>query len=312
MEMRKLVAAAGCAAMTLAAPANAQETPLVFDGAGDWTADFGEDYCRLLRTFSNGDDSITLAFERIQPGPNMRILAIGDAFRTFRGADRIGYDFAPRDAEPPFPPSTDFATSATGDGSRLTILSFVSMQQLPVFNQAFQPRDGDGSEELPQFPGYDPASEVEDARSIHTLAFDDGMARPLHFELGPMGDVMQVLQQCTSSLVASWGLDPDRHATMQRGAFPAQGALIGRSTVPFDQFARLAGNYNQVRVMVDASGEATGCHIHFPTLEANVNERICEEVIENADFSPAIDAEGNAMDSYWLAPVFVLFGPPPG
>lgn len=82
--------------------------------------------------------------------------------------------------------------------------------------------------------------------------------------------------------------------------------------MPFDQFARLTGNDNQVRVMVSAAGEPTACHIHFPTLEEEVNDRICEQIMENAEFQPALDAQGEAIASYWLVPVFVLFGPPPG
>ncbi len=78
--------------------------------------------------------------------------------------------------------------------------------------------------------------------------------------------------------------------------------------MPFDQLAGLAGGYNQVRVMVNDTGEATSCHIHFPTLDGELNAQICEQVLENARFDPARDAEGRTLGSYWLVPVAALLG----
>lgn len=322
MRIRKVALAFAASAMALAMPAQAQsEAPQVFERTGNWTADFGEDYCRLLRTFHSGDDEITLAFERIQPGPMMRMLIIGDSFRPYRGADRVGYRFEPREQVPPFEPSTDFATSRTPDGERLTILSFISLGEAPQFTQVFQQRTNGDDEttdaalpapgEPPQFPAYDPQAEQARASEIRSLVFDEGLSRPIRFATGNMGDVMAVLQSCTMDLVSSWGVDAEKHLDLQRGAFPAPGPIISRTTVPFDQFARLTGNYNQVRVMVSAAGEPTSCHIHFPTLEEGVNDRICEQVMENAEFQPALDAQGDAIASYWLVPVFALLGPPP-
>lgn len=317
MTIGKVGAAAALTALAVTiTPAAAQdEAARVFHPSSTWTADFGDDYCRLLRTFSDGDETITLGFERIQPGPTMRLQIIGDEFRTFRSADRIGYSIEPSAAPPPFPPSSDFASARTGDGQRLTILSSFSLGPNPVFNRVFQGGEGAGEEEaegpLP-FPGYDPAVEQVRGAEVRRLIFDDGMAQPLQFEVGQMGDVMTVLQECTSDLLRSWGLDAERHASLQRGPLPEQGPLLGRSAVPFGQFSRLSGGSNQVRIMVSAEGAATSCHIHFPTLESNVNERICDQVLENARFAPAVDSEGEPLASYWLVPVFVLLGPPPG
>ncbi len=321
MRIRKVALAFAASAMALAMPAQAQsEAPQVFERTGNWTADFGEDYCRLLRTFRSGDDEITLAFERIQPGPMMRMLIIGDSFRPYRGADRVGYRFEPREEAPPSDLSTEFASSRTPDGERLTILSSISLAEAPQFTQVFQQRSNAGDQttdaalpaqgEPPRFPAYDPQAEQARASAIRSLVFEEGLSRPIRFDTGNMGDVMGVLQTCTSDLVSSWGVDAERHANLQRGAFPEPGPIIANNTIPFDQFARLTGNYNQVRVMVSEEGEPTSCHIHFPTLEEGVNQRVCEQVMENAEFQPALDAEGQPIASYWLVPVFVLLGPP--
>ena len=127
--------------MVLPTLALAQDgAPRVFEGSGPWTADFGEDYCRLILSLRNGADEITLAFERIQPGPTMRMLIIGDSFRTFRGADSIGYHFDPREDTPSHEKSSVFASSRTPDGERLTVVSFVSLGLPPQITQVFQRR----------------------------------------------------------------------------------------------------------------------------------------------------------------------------
>lgn len=201
-------------AAVVGAPATAQEeTPRIFRPTGSRTADFGDDYCRLLRTFSDGSDQLAIALERIQPGPFMRMLIVGDAFRTYRGADRVSFRFEPREQAPPFELSTDFATSRTPDGERLTIISFISLGEAPQFMQVFQQRANGGDEtpdaalptptEPPRFSVYDPQAEQARASEIRSLVFDEGLTRPIRFDTGNMGDVMAVLQTCTRDLVSS-------------------------------------------------------------------------------------------------------------
>ena len=55
MRIRKVALAFAASTMALTLPVQAQsEAPQVFERSGNWTADFGEDYCRLLRTFRSG------------------------------------------------------------------------------------------------------------------------------------------------------------------------------------------------------------------------------------------------------------------
>ena len=86
----------GCAVVGMLASTTAQaQDGAAFRPVGGWTADYGEDYCRLIRTFSNGNDEVSLALERTQPGSPMRLIMVGDGIKTFRGADQIGFSFTP-------------------------------------------------------------------------------------------------------------------------------------------------------------------------------------------------------------------------
>ncbi|MFB0611823.1 hypothetical protein [Aurantiacibacter poecillastricola] len=294
--------------------------PRTFTPSGPWTADFGDDYCRLIGDFSDGDEVVTLAFERIQPGPAMRLLVVGDAFRSFGGAEQIGYAFEPRD-ESQDGLTTPFSSSRTPEGDRLTILSFVSFSPIPPLTRMAALRRSGGTEaayattreagEPPQSGGYDPEAEQALAGGLRELVFDQGMMRPVIFEVGAMSDAAAVLQTCTQSLIESWGVDPQKHASLQRGVVPTGGPIIPRAAPLFRQFSRLTGGYNQFRVMVSKDGAPTSCHVHFPLLEEQKNAEICEQVMANARFLPALDSAGEPIDSYWLVPAFALIDPGP-
>jgi hypothetical protein len=49
-----------------------------------------------------------------------------------------------------------------------------------------------------------------------------------------------------------------------------------------------------------------------PTLSESLNERICGLLMEKASFTPAKDAEGHAMASYWMGSPMFLGPPIPG
>ena len=119
------------------------------------------------------------------------------------------------------------------------------------------------------------------------------------------------MQDCADDLAKSWGLDPAKLKTQTSGAIPDGGGVgwLPQGTVGFGDFGKLGGGANQVRLMVDATGKATSCTIHFATLEPTTNEKICAAAMANARFTPAKDASGQPMPGYWIgSPMFM--GPP--
>src|SRR5690606_26293157 len=98
-----------------------------------------------------------------------------------------------------------------------------------------------------------------------------------------------------------------------RRAAPANQAStwLPQGTVAMGDFARLSGGNNELRVMVDAAGKPTACHVQWPSLSASTNDTICKSILANASFTPAQDASGQAMASYWTSSVFGLMAPMP-
>ena len=288
------------AAPVMSAPAQAQDHK-VFSAASAWALDYGDDYCRLMRDFSDGGQTIGLFVERTQPGPMMRLIVIGDSVRLFRGAQEVGYRLHPAGGQR-MAPRLRFQTP---DGQQYLNLGPSTFADMPAPAPGTPPA-------MP--PPYDRDGEAEQAAQITGIALEHGLTSPILIETGALGEAARALQDCADDLVASWGVDAERHKSLTRPAIPSQptAGWIARDTIPFGDFASLSGGNNELRVMVDAAGSATSCHVHWPTLSEKLNQTICDAVMERAAFMPALDASGEAIDSYWTTNVFFLMPPFPG
>src|SRR5690606_7015651 len=291
--MKRWFLASADAGLLAAQPAQAQD-PAVFQPAGGWTADYGDDYCRLIRTFSDGKDEVSLALERTQPGAPVRILLVGNGIKTFRGADQIGYSLLPSGASA----KTRYVRSETAEKAQ-----FLSFEPIFLATPTFDPGTPP--------PPYDREAEQTTARGITTLALTEGLTSPVRIEMGSLRAPIAALQACTDDLLQVWGLDVEKHRTMTSAVVlnPDPNGVLPQGTIPFSEFGKFGGGANEVRVLVSAEGKPTSCAIYSPSLSPSLNERICSLVMEKATFQPAKDADGHAMASYWMgSPMFL--GPP--
>lgn len=294
--MKKLLIGCAVAGLLVAPMAQAQEAD-VFRPTGGWVADFGEDYCRLVRTFSDGSDEVSLALERVQPGGFVRILLVGDGVSTFRGADQIGYTLLPSGTER----DTRYVRSETADGKQ-----FLGFDALTLAPFVFTP----GAPPAP----YNRETELATARGINAIALSKGLTSPVRFETGSLRAPVEVMQACADDLLVVWGLDVEKHKAMTTGAIlnPLAGGVLPQGTIGFGDFGKLGGGANQVRVLIGADGKPTACAIYSPSLSETLNRRICGLVMEKASFQPAKDASGQAMASFWMGSPFFLGPPFPG
>jgi len=291
--MKRLLWGCVAAGMLMSSAAQAQEAG-VFRPTAGWVADFGEDYCRLVRTFSDGKDEVSLAMERTQPGGFLRLLLVGNGVTTFRGADQIGYTLLPSGGER----DTRYVRSETADGQQ-----FLGFDALTLAPLAFTP-------DTPP-PPYRRDTELETARGITGVALAKGLTKPVRFETGPLRAPVEVMQACADDLLVVWGLDVEKHKTMTAGPIPnpAPGGVLPQGTIPFGEFSKFGGGANQVRLIVGADGKPTSCTIYSPSLSTSLNNRICSLILKDATFQPAKDADGQPMASFWMGPP-LAFGPP--
>lgn len=288
----------GCAAAGLLAaqPAQAQDAA-VFQPTGGWTADYGDDYCRLIRTFSDGKDEVSLALQRTQPGAPVRLILVGNGIKTFRGADQIGYSLLPSGPSA----KTRYVRSETAEKAQ-----FLSFDPIFLATPTFAPGTPP--------PPYDREAEQATARGITTLALNEGLTSPVRIETGSLRAPIAAMQTCADDLLQVWGLDAEKHKTMTSAVVlsPNPNGVLPQGTIPFSEFGKFGGGANEVRVLVSAEGKPTSCTIYSPSLSQSLNERICSLVMEKATFQPAKDAAGQAMASYWMGSPMFLGPPLPG
>lgn len=302
-----------CAAMTVtSAPVAAQDGPRVFTREGSWVMDAGDESCQLMRVFTNGDDQISLALERNKAENQVRMILVGNAIRTFRRAEEIGYRLLPVNDQR----TARYISSQTPDGQNYYNFGMVIMGTNPFAAMgAGGPPPGAGPGGPPPGgpgafapPMYDRAAELEFAAGINAIEFNEGLLNPVRLETGSLRGAMEALQACTDDLLLSWGLDWEKHQTMTRRAAPAGPAFewIPAGVVGFQDFAAFGGARNPFRVMVGADGKPTACQAHWVSLDARKNEQVCQGIMQNGNFLPALDAAGEPMASYWM--VDYMFG----
>ncbi|WEK45557.1 MAG: hypothetical protein P0Y56_10990 [Candidatus Andeanibacterium colombiense] len=291
---RVLMAATSCVVLLGAVqPASAAER--VYKPAGPWAAEYGDDYCRLARNFSDGTDTLSLAMERIQPGAAVRTILIGNGIKMYRGSNALEYTLTPSGGERKGP----FWRSETADKQQYLNLGEIFMVPLGP------PPAG------PVFPPYDRAKEQEFAKGVSAIQITGGVIDPVTIETGGLKAPIASLQTCADDLLKTWGLDPALHQTMTRTAQPSTEAnkWLPTGTIGFGDFGKLGGAANQLRVMVSAEGKPTACVIHWASLEKKTNDAICKAIMDKGQFLPATDKDGKPMASYWMVSPFALMPP---
>lgn len=276
-------------------PVAAQDgAPRVFTRSGSWALDFGAESCQLARAFSNGSDQISLALERNRADNQVRMIVVGNALRPYRAAEEIGYAFMPANDRR----SARYIRSETSDGQGFFNFGTVAIGPNPF--TAPPPADFSAP--------YNRAAELEFAGGITAIELSEGLIEPIRLETGSLRGAFTVLQECADDLLRSWGLDMQQHQTMTRRAMPAGPAFewVPGGIVGFQDFAAFGGAQNPFRVMVSAEGRPTSCTAHWVSLDARQNEQICAGIMQNGSFTPALDAAGQPMASYWM--VDYLFG----
>lgn len=313
--MMKYMAAFAAAGLVAANAQAADDDSQTFRPSTSWAADFGDDYCRLVRTFSNGKDEVSLAFERIEPTSLVRIMVVGDSVRLYRRATTIGYNFLPAGDSR----STQLLRAKASEGKQMLILAGVNFG--PDLAAFFAPPGAGGgpppgvaagAPPAPGTPLYNAEWEAGFLDNVSGLALTEGTLSPVRIETGPMKEAVGILRDCTYDLLSYWGVDGEKHRTISRTVVPESGITLPQGVVGFQDFGKLAGGANQIRLMIDAAGKPTDCKVHAASLSDTTNRRICDHLTRNAAFQPALDSAGQPMASYWITSVFALFGPPGG
>jgi hypothetical protein len=269
----------------------------MWKAAGPWQADYGDDYCRLVRDFTDGKDKVSFILERNQPSPFFRVIIVGNAVKTYTRASTVAVQFsalAPRNAP--------MLRSKTPD----------DQQYLDLGQSSFMPMPAMGRGAPPARPApFTNKDELAAAKSATSFAMTTGMVTPITLDTGALDGPLGALQNCVSDLIAQWGIDAKRYETITRPAMPASMASswVPAGVYPFTEFGKLGGGFNTLLVLVDTAGKPTKCMVQRPTTQEAYNKAACDGIMAKGQFLPALDAAGQPMAGFWITDAFGLFPP---
>lgn len=120
---------------------------------------------------------------------------------------------------------------------------------------------------------------------------------------------MADLRRCMNELLTHWGIDVERHKSLTRKLVPTDspGSWLNSRDYPTDLLRDGAQGLVNFRLSVDEKGKVSGCHIQRSTRPEGFDRAVCDALTRRARFEPALDADGNPVNSYFIGSVnFVM------
>ncbi|MEE4339096.1 energy transducer TonB [Erythrobacter sp.] len=283
--MRDTYALLVLTASLASAPAGAEVVDIAPSSA--WNVDFADDKCRLARLFGEGENRHLVFFEQYWPSEGFGLTVAGPSFDRFRSRRRTELSFFdgqdPQRTEP-------FTGKVAGFGPGVIYSS-----------AALAPAD-------------EVSDEQGDDRTTRLSQLDPGLASKVAYVgikqrgdeirllTGPLDEAFEVLNQCTAGLVAEWGLDFERQRSASRmPEWTNMAAVVRRIQKDYPRTALNRGEQGlmRMRVIVSPEGLVEECTIIKATDTEKLESPACD-AMQDAKFTPALDAAGQPMRSYYV------------
>jgi Gram-negative bacterial TonB protein C-terminal len=294
---QKLALGLVCATLPVSAIAAPKE-PLRLKPSSKWIADYPKDGCRLIRQFGEGDDKSLIVMSRFAPSEYFSLTFAGKPFKQLDPV-KAKVQFGPDEAEQ----EANFWDGKYGELPSLVMtgemrLAPFSAAELTAISAA-QKKPKDAS-----MIRIEPVS-VEREKRITFVKISRPLRTPVVLELGSMDRPMAALNTCITDLVNGWGLDAEKHKTMSRPVRPINvpGSWMSSGDYPIKMLNAGQPAIVEFRLDVDETGRATGCHIQQTTRPQEFDNAVCSAIMRKAKLSPALDAQGQPMKSYYQSTV---------
>jgi TonB family protein len=274
------------------APASAET--LEIKPSSPWNVHFAEDKCRLAGFFGEGEDRHALIFEQHWPAGHFGLTIAGPRLRTFRESQSTNLKFfddqANRETKP--------FRGDLGEFKHALIFSSATLDPSDESTQA--QAEAESSLADGRLPGID----TDFARQIRFVSVRQRSSE-LRLMTGPMEDAFKVLNQCAEDLVSTWGLDVEQQRTAsRRPRWINEEKVVTKIAKSYPRKALSFGEQGilRMRVMVDQSGKVDDCVIIQATIAKKLKSPACDAMAQ-AQFEPALDAQGQPMRSYFATSI---------
>jgi TonB family protein len=127
----------------------------------------------------------------------------------------------------------------------------------------------------------------------------------VQLNLGNPDSALTSLQTCQDSLLERWGLDAKAFRTITRQPVPKgnPGSWANAADYPASALkSRISGNV-AFALTIDKDGKPTGCKVTVSSGYQELDDRTCLLVTKRARFSPALNANNEAVPSFFISRV---------
>jgi hypothetical protein len=268
----------------------------------NWMVDGGEDSCRMMRDFGDGDDRVILLLTQWAPGKSFSMVVAGKPVRRFAADRPVEVQFS--DPAGPLGTRQEHPAAGTlGDQRNALIFSEIYLTPRPP-EDAPLAADGLYGTAAPMLP----AAAIAAADRIELIQGRDR----LRLSPNRLGDALKVFDACSQTRLADWGLDPEAHRTMIRSPEALNfDDLSKRIARYYPLVARMRGEQGNLHMhmLVDEQGRATDCTIIAASETNSITTNACEQFTSEGLFLPALDANGKPMKSFYTTSILFRMGP---
>jgi len=264
--------------------AAAATRPIVLERSGPWHLDYATQHCVLTANFKlpeGNTGTADLSFSKTAPGDAFRLIFVHPALRTTDTSVQATVRFG----DPGTPTPENLAVGTVGGAPAMFLQGARLGLPAPV------------STTLKHIADVTPAIE---AATTYVLLTVNG--KTLRYETKPLDKPLAALRKCTDNLVQSWGFAPEAVASWQTGPLPTVSPAnwLTDDDYPANMLRKGANGLLEFRLDVDATGRATKCVVLVQTNPLGFGEAACGALAKRARFTPAIDAKGRAVPSFYV------------
>lgn len=292
MKIRFLSAALCMSTLLQPTFADAAEESLVLAPSSRWNLDYGEESCRLGRTFGEGENKVLLIFAKYAPGISMEVMASGVPLSAKR-ARSFTYSFDPaekiEEERPFFGDLESGGTIWQFSGKLIPPATFDNLQEAEASKAEFR------------------VAESQAADATKSITFKVGGKAPVILETGGLGGVLSAMDACLDDLVSSWGYDLEIQKSIVKEP-EAQGDMSKWLDYPTLPLRRGLSGSVRYRLAIDEEGRLTDCIIQSNHSDPIFGEEVCNRFMRRARYEPARNAQGEGVRSYVASTVVFISG----
>ena len=277
--------------LTTPVAAQSNREPLRLKASSPWNVDYATDRCRLMRKFGEGEELVFAIFDRYGPGERFRMTIAGKPLKTAVEEGEATVQFGPTESVQ----KLAFFKGNLGEYPALVFQSQtrVAPPSLLEMSAIDKRKDDEWIELSPVGPQREGA--------IRYMTIGKPLRRAVVMETGPMRKSFEALNTCVDNLMASWGIDVEKHKTLTREAKPAENPerWVVSADYPLKMLSAAQPAIVEFRLSVGIDGKPTACHIQSTTRPKEFDNAVCKSVMRRAQLDPALDSEGKPIASFY-------------